>query len=138
MQLNLLPDEKPVTDPVCGMSVTPSRAAGSAVHDGITYYFCSASCQRKFVADPQQFLHAEAPASCCAHPQAAEPVAGTIYTCPMHPEVRQDHPGICPKCGMALEPQTIEADEGPSAEQTDMTRRFWIAAALGLPVFLIG
>ena len=136
MQLNLIPEEKTFTDPVCGMSVKPSSAAGTAVHDGVTYYFCSPSCQRRFVADPKLYLHAE---SCCAHePETAAPVAGTIYVCPMHPEVRQDHPGDCPKCGMALEPETVEPDEGPSAEQIDMTRRFWIAAALGLPVFLLG
>lgn len=89
-----------VTDPVCAMSVDPSHAAGSVVHDGRTYYFCSNSCRQKFQADPKRYLkpHATETSGMSAS------TGGTIYTCPMHPEVRQDHPGTCPKCGMTLEP----------------------------------
>src|ERR1019366_6113830 len=87
------------TDPVCAMTVDLSHAAGSAVHDGRTYYFCSKSCQRKFQADPAKFT-VDTPQSSMPPPSAC----GPTYTCPMHPEVRQDHPGTCPKCGMTLEP----------------------------------
>jgi Cu+-exporting ATPase len=144
MELNVLPQESLVTDPVCGMSVAPSRAAGSATHNGTTYYFCSVSCQRKFQADPERYLSAEQETSCCSHDHmndvtpAAVSAPGAVYTCPMHPEVVSDRPGPCPKCGMALEPKTVAADDGPNPEQIDMTRRFGVAVLLGLPVFLIG
>ena len=119
-----------VTDPVCGMTVDPASAKYSAEHAGDTYYFCSAKCHDKFVADPTAYLvKAEAP------PHAAAP--GTIYTCPMHPQIRQDHPGNCPICGMTLEPEMPTAETGPSAELVDMTRRFWIGTALAVPVFLL-
>ncbi len=95
------------TDPVCGMTVDPATARATAVHDGKTYYFCCPSCQTKFVADPARYLSPTA-----AQPPAAKP--GTSYTCPMHPEVRQDHPGACPKCGMGLEPVG-----GAPAEKTE-------------------
>lgn len=120
------------TDPVCGMSDTPESAAGSASHVGNTYFFCSASCLRKFQANPDQYL---APV-----PQPAAPSAATgesIYTCPMHPDVVSNQPGNCPKCGMALEPRVATAEEGPSDEYLDMRRRFWIGAALSLPVVMI-
>ena len=86
-------------------------------------------CRAKFEADPDRYLN----------PGAPEPPAptGTIYTCPMHPEVRQEGPGSCPICGMALEPETITADAGPNHELADMTRRLWIAAALAAPVFVL-
>jgi Cu+-exporting ATPase len=117
-------------DPVCGMTVDPARTAHHASHDGQTYHFCSARCREKFIADPGQYL--------APPPAGAAPAApGTIWTCPMHPEVRQDHPGACPICGMALEPELVSADSGPSLELVDMTRRFWIALALSLPVFLL-
>ncbi|MCZ8352064.1 heavy metal translocating P-type ATPase [Sphingorhabdus buctiana] len=119
-----------VIDPVCGMSVDPQKTAHHASHAGSDYHFCSAGCREKFVADPQRYLN-----------KAAAPIAqdqpGTIWTCPMHPEVRQDHPGACPICGMALEPAMVTADEGPSAELIDMTRRFWIGLALSLPVLVL-
>jgi len=119
-----------VKDPVCGMTVDPATAAHRADHDGETYYFCSAGCREKFVADPARYLnHASAPNEDAA--------AGTIWTCPMHPEVRQDHPGACPICGMALEPAQVTADAGPSPELIDMTRRFWIGLALAIPVFAL-
>ena len=127
-----------VTDPVCGMHIDPAKAAGNWEYQGTRYYFCNPGCLKKFQADPEKYLHADAPTPMDEEPQAP---AGTIYFCPMDPEVRQDRPGFCPKCGMALEPDLstapIGADEGPSAELVDMTRRMWIGAVLGLPVFLL-
>lgn len=116
-------------DPVCGMTVVPP-GAGSFEHQGQRYYFCSKNCLEKFKTNPQKYLE---PAGDSA-PQA---VAGATYTCPMHPEVVQDKPGACPKCGMALEPMMPVAESGPDPELVDMQRRFWIAAALSLPVFAI-
>jgi Cu+-exporting ATPase len=118
-------------DPVCGMSVDPATAEHQAEHAGATYYFCSAGCRGKFVAEPAKYL---APAT-QVPPNPAH--AGTIYTCPMHPQIRQDHPGSCPICGMALEPEVATEATGPSAELVDMTRRFWIALALSIPVFVL-
>ena len=121
-----------VKDPVCGMTVDPHTAKHRAAHNGHPYYFCSAGCRTKFEADPARYLD---PAGAAAD---ADPVpAGTIYTCPMHPEVRQVGPGICPICGMALEPAMVGADTGPSEELVDMRRRFWIGLVLTLPVFLL-
>ena len=121
----------PSKDPVCGMTVDPATAAHRSGYHGRQHYFCSAGCQTKFEADPERYV---APA-----PRAAPPVAGagTIYTCPMHPEIRRDTPGSCPICGMALEPVMITAGEGPSPELIDMTRRFWIGLVLTVPVFLL-
>jgi Cu+-exporting ATPase len=147
-------------DPVCGMSVDPATARHKAAHAGATYYFCSAGCRGKFVAEPEKYLMKPAAApGCCrpahrapdapmpdgeahghaprAQPQSQNPAPGAIYTCPMHPEIRQDHPGACPICGMALEPETPAAAAGPSAELVDMARRFWIALALSVPVFVL-
>ena len=121
-----------VTDPVCGMSVDPHTAKHRAEHNGHPYYFCSAGCRTKFVADPARYIDlATAPAKAEAVPE------GTIYTCPMHPEVRQVGPGACPICGMALEPVLVGADTGPSQELVDMTRRFWIGLAFAVPVFVL-
>ena len=120
----------PVVDPVCGMTVDPEQTAYHATYAGHDYHFCSAGCRAKFVGDPEAYLNKS----------AAEPVAapeGTIWTCPMHPEIRQDHPGACPICGMGLEPEMVTADTGPSAELTDMSRRFWIGLALAIPVFIL-
>ena len=105
-------------DPVCGMPVT-EQSEHRFEHAGRPYYFCSAKCQGKFAANPLQYLASTAPVD------AAPAVAGTIYTCPMHPEIRQDHPGNCPICGMTLEPvmPTLDDDENP--ELADFTRRFW-------------
>jgi P-type Cu+ transporter len=116
-------------DPVCGMTVDPHTAKHRAEIGGKTWYFCCARCREKFEADPAQYL-GEKPA-----PKPAPP--GAIYTCPMHPEVRQQGPGDCPICGMALEPEEVTADTGPSEELVDMTRRFWIGLALTLPVFAL-
>ncbi len=110
--------------------VDPATAKHSAQHDGDTYYFCSAGCKAKFEADPQRYLEPQ-------QAKAAPVDSSAIYTCPMHPEVRQVGPGSCPKCGMALEPETITADTGPNEELIDMSRRFWIGLALALPVFLL-
>ncbi|MDW2981084.1 heavy metal translocating P-type ATPase [Rhodanobacter sp. KK11] len=118
-----------VKDPVCGMDVDPLTAKHRAEHDGHAYHFCSARCREKFVAGPLAWLE-DRPA-----PPAVPP--GTIYTCPMHPEIRQVGPGDCPICGMALEPMmpTLDADDG--GELASMTRRFWWLVALTLPVFAL-
>jgi len=122
--------DKTVTDPVCGMAVDPGSATHRAIHGGTTYYFCSARCREKFTADPDHYLRGQ------GAPESEAP-PGTIYTCPMHPEVRQVGPGSCPICGMALEPETVAADTGPNAELVDMTRRFWIGLGLALPVLVL-
>ena len=119
-----------VKDPVCGMTVDPHTAKHRHTHEGHPYYFCSARCREKFIAEPAKYL---SPAST---PAEAVP-EGTIYTCPMHPEIRQVGPGACPICGMALEPDVVTADAPPNAELADMTHRFWIGLALALPVFLL-
>jgi len=115
-----------VRDPVCGMMVDPHKTPHRAEHAGHPYYFCSAGCRAKFVADPARYL---------GEIKKPEPVPeGTIYTCPMHPEIRRPGPGSCPICGMALEPELVAQDPGPNPELVDMTRRFWIGTALALPV----
>jgi P-type Cu+ transporter len=113
-----------VRDPVCGMMVDPQKAAGSAVHQGQTYHFCSKGCAAKFQADPEKYLH----------PQAVPEVmdretTGVEYTCPMHPEIRQIGAGSCPKCGMALEPVSVTLDsvDEINPEYKDMLRRFWFS-----------
>jgi P-type Cu+ transporter len=116
-----------VRDPVCGMTVDPATAKFQAKENGVTYYFCSAGCRSKFVADPAAYAEQS------ATPKPA--AAGVIYTCPMHPQIRQNGPGNCPICGMTLEPLTATAETGPSPELTDMSRRFWVALVLTLPVF---
>ncbi len=122
--------EQGVKDPVCGMTVDPHTAKHRHTYNGRPYYFCSAGCQEKFAANPTLYLERE--------PRLADPVpAGTIYTCPMHPEIRQPGPGSCPICGMALEPELVSADTGPNPELADMTRRFWIGLALAAPVFAL-
>ena len=116
-------------DPVCGMRVDPATAKHRFSYNGQDYFFCSARCRERFEAEPKKYLE----------PGEREPAApaGTIYTCPMHPEVRQVGPGSCPICGMALEPQQVSLDDAPDPELADMTRRFWIALVLTLPVFVI-
>ena len=121
-------DTQTVTDPVCGMQVNPSKTEHHMDHDGISYVFCSRGCQEKFTQDPDRYLH-PAPA-----PQTIE---GGGYTCPMHPEVVQDEPGSCPKCGMALEPMVVTGEEEEDPELRDMTRRFWISALLTVPVMIL-
>ena len=117
-------------DPVCGMDVEPQDAAGSHEHDGQTYYFCGRHCLEKFRADPGKFL---APKPSTPSPQHSD----SVYTCPMHPEIRQRGPGACPKCGMDLEPLEVTGDEEENPELRSMTRRFWVSLVLTLPVFVI-
>jgi len=158
---------KEVVDPVCGMTIAPDDAVGKLDHAGQTYYFCSESCLERFRSDPTRFLTApsktaptptdvEADYTCPMHPEvrhkgpgscakcgmvlepvSVAPVTKTEWTCPMHPEIVRDQPGSCPICGMALEPRTVTLEEGPNPELVDMTRRFWVSAALTLPLLLI-
>jgi len=136
-------------DPVCGMTVDPAKAAAHFEHRGETYFFCARGCAQKFSADPQRYLNPSptaAPSSAIAthasiRPAAPRaPAAGqqTRYTCPMHPEIVQLGPGSCPKCGMALEPMDIVADETPDAEYLSMRKRFFFSAILSVPVLVLG
>ena len=118
-----------VKDPVCGMNVDPASAKIKAEFAGATYFFCSPGCRDKFVADPSRYVAESA--------SPPSPAGGTIYTCPMHPEVRQVGPGACPICGMALEREAPTAAAAPNAELLDMTRRFWIGLILAAPVVAI-
>lgn len=117
-------------DPVCGMKVDPQAPRGGTFHyKGQDYFFCSDRCRTRFSDAPESFLA----------PKAKEPEApaGTIYTCPMHPEITQVGPGSCPICGMALEPEVASLDDTPDPELAHMSRRFWISVALTIPVFVI-
>jgi Cu+-exporting ATPase len=156
-----------VKDPVCGMDVDPATAAHRTEHEGNTYYFCCGGCAGRFRKDPQAFLakaakpqggaanaaakyicpmcpgiESERPAPCPKCGMALEPAAPALarprtrYTCPMHPEIVRDEPGDCPKCGMALQP-TVLAPEERNPELVDMTRRFWIGAALTVPLVVL-
>jgi Cu+-exporting ATPase len=117
-----------ILDPVCGMTVDPHSAKHRADYHGRTYYFCSARCREKFAAEPERFLDDQV---------ADDPVPeGTVYTCPMHPEIQQIGPGTCPKCGMALEPMMPTTD-GNDHELESVRRRFWISAVLAVPLVLI-
>ncbi len=121
-------------DPVCGMAVT-AQSSHVLHHEGTDVFFCSAGCWTKFAADPSKYTGSSVRE---AMPEAAAPVpAGTVYTCPMHPEVRQDHPGACPKCGMALEPEMPTLDEGESPELIDFRRRFWWTLPLTIVVTVL-
>jgi P-type Cu+ transporter len=154
-------------DPVCGMTIDQATAAGTWDYKGRRYYFCHPSCLERFKADPEAFLStrpaesAQAPAAtryiCPMDPEverdqpgacpkcgmALEPDLSTVpserveYTCPMHPEIVRDEPGACPICGMALEPRTVAVETPPNPELAGMTRRMWMAAALGAPVFVL-
>jgi heavy metal translocating P-type ATPase len=139
------------SDPVCGMAVDPTAGGPHVRFDGETYYFCSERCRHRFVAEPaaavRSLRHDHGTGDGVDHrprPMGSSAAAGphsdavTVeYTCPMHPEIRQLGPGSCPICGMALEPVTVAADEGPSAELVDMTRRFWAAVGLSVPVLVL-
>ena len=124
------PTQASAVDPVCGMTVDAANPkGGSAGHDGTTYHFCNPKCRDKFIADPARYLT----------PRTPEPVvAGATYTCPMHPEVRQQGPGTCPYCGMALEPDMPSLDEEANPELHDFGRRFWWTLPLTLAVFALG
>jgi Cu+-exporting ATPase len=126
-------------DLICGMNVDPATAKHHADHAGETYLFCSADCQSKFATDPARYI-AQSDAAHPAHHRhdasAMKPPVGAdvIYTCPMHPQIRHKGPGHCPICGMALEPLNAAEMDGPNPELIEMTRRFWVSAALALPV----
>ena len=143
-------------DPVCGMMVEPAKAAGQHEYKGTLYYFCNPSCLVRFKAEPEKFL---APGfrpmgmagmglvrlggpRLAVHPSQAavvpRPALAVRYLCPMCAGVVSDRPSACPKCGMALEPETVSLEELPNPELTDMTRRFWIALALSAPLVLYG
>src|SRR6266436_6774184 len=146
-------------DPVCGMSVDPAKAAGKVQYGGKTYYFCSARCAERFSKEPEKFLAAPGTAGMhknhAAHatdapgPSAAPaikdetaPLEGkgkdVRYTCPMHPQIVQIGPGTCPICGMALEPMDVFAEVEADPEYDSMRLRFWVSAALSLPLLLLG
>jgi Cu+-exporting ATPase len=111
------------------MKVDPARSPHHHSHAGRLHHFCSASCRTQFAAEPERFL--------LARVRTPQSPSGTIYTCPMHPQIRQPAPGSCPICGMALEPATVGEETGPNPELIDMTRRFWIGAALTIPVVVL-
>ncbi|MEQ8322060.1 MAG: heavy metal translocating P-type ATPase [Rhodospirillales bacterium] len=118
------------TDPVCGMTVDRGTAKHVHQHDDEQHYFCSTKCETKFKDNPENYLG--------DRPEPEPMPEGTIYTCPMHPEIEQVGPGTCPKCGMALEPMGVpSADEGPSPELVDFKRRFAIGAVLTLPLLVL-
>ncbi len=129
-------DNAAITDPVCGMKVT-SDSEHRFTHEGEEYYFCSSGCLKKFSADPGKYLKPSTSDSKHENHdnEQARAGAGVAYTCPMHPEIVQDHPGSCPKCGMALEPYSVDVEEDTS-ELDDMTRRFWVGVLLAIPVFV--
>ncbi len=116
-------------DPVCGMSVDPATSPHRAEHHGQEQVFCSAGCRTKFIADPERYLEPQ------REPTAAMP--GAIYTCPMHPRIRQEGPGACPICGMALEQETVTAEVPVNHELVDFTRRFQVGLVLTVPVFVL-
>ena len=122
-------DHSQLKDPVCNMNVT-DQSVHHFDYQHHPYYFCGAKCRTKFIADPQAYLH--------PIPKEPEPVKpGAIYTCPMHLEIRQDHPGSCPLCGMALEPEIPSLDEGENPELISYRRRFWWTLPLTLSVFIL-
>jgi Cu+-exporting ATPase len=123
-----------VHDPVCGMMVDPTTSQHRFERHGETFHFCSAGCRAKFAADPAKYLARKNEEQKEGEPEMP---AGTIYTCPMHPEIRQVGPGSCPICGMALEPEVASLETGPNPELADMTRRFWIGGALALPAVVL-
>jgi len=120
-----------VRDPVCGMTVDPAGAAAEVEHAGTRYYFCSAGCAAKFRADPERYVGPP------KRTPPAPPPAGTIYTCPMHPEIIRDGPGACPICGMALELRTATLEDEENPELVDMRQRFWVSTLLTVPVVAI-
>ncbi|MFV0369268.1 MAG: heavy metal translocating P-type ATPase [Hyphomicrobiaceae bacterium] len=124
-------------DPVCGMSVTIATAKHEHNYNGTTYYFCNPRCKEKFIADPQRYLDEDLKRA-AAEKEAADAAPGSMWTCPMHPEIVQDHPDTCPICGMALEPMGVPpADAGPNPELVDFRRRLWIALPLTIPLVII-
>ncbi|MBX3694580.1 MAG: heavy metal translocating P-type ATPase [Steroidobacteraceae bacterium] len=132
MQTHASADGRTATDPVCGMKVDPEKTPHHATHRGTVYHFCGARCRERFSADPEEYL-VPRPAAAPAEPAPA----GAIYTCPMHPEIRQPGPGSCPKCGMALEPEMPGPEEEDNPELRDFTRRFLASLPLTLVVFVL-
>jgi P-type Cu+ transporter len=136
--LHAAPREK---DPVCGMSVDPAKAAGKVNHAGKTYYFCSPRCAERFRNEPEKFLAAPGTAAmdhaAVSQAPSAAGAQGVRYTCPMDPQIVQIGPGTCPICGMALEPMDIIAEEQPDPEYESMRKRFWVSAALSLPLLIL-
>jgi len=127
---DLTGEAESATDPVCGMSVKIDGAKHMTTHEGVHYYFCRAGCQTKFETEPRKYLEPQ--------PEAEPAPPGTMYTCPMDPEIVQEGPGTCPICGMALEPMGIPTgDEGPNPELIDFTRRFQVGAALTVPLLIV-
>ncbi|RCS24375.1 heavy metal translocating P-type ATPase [Phyllobacterium salinisoli] len=124
-------DQPLARDPVCGMNVDPNAGKPTAEYEGRVFHFCSAGCHKKFEADPARYASGE--------PRPQEPAKpGTLYTCPMHPEIVRDKPGSCPLCGMALEPMGVPTgDEGPNPELVDFTHRLWISAACSIPLLVV-
>ncbi|WP_269932728.1 heavy metal translocating P-type ATPase [Aminobacter sp. HY435] len=116
-------------DPVCGMDVARDTARHFLKYEGTGHYFCSSTCEGKFTAEPAKYLSGK--------PAVQAMPKGTQYTCPMHPEIIRDKPGSCPICGMALEPLMPSADDGPNPELVDFTHRFWVSAALSIPLLVI-
>jgi P-type Cu+ transporter len=133
-----MPVKAAAIDPVCGMNVDPDTAPAQTAFEGKTYYFCCAHCLKKFQAEPQKYLagHVE-PMRLQMAPSAPQTGAVRQYICPMDPEVVSDKPGACPKCGMALEPRDVPAEDDADPEQAKMTRLFWIALAAAIPVLAL-
>jgi len=127
--------EGPQVDPVCGMTIQPESAAGSHVHEGKTYHFCSTGCLAKFRQDPAAFLIP--PTQHITKPTAVPPGSKVEYICPMDPQVVSTEPGACPICGMALEPKVVTLEERPNPELLDMSRRFWISLGPALVVMIL-
>ena len=119
-----------VKDPVCGMIVDPAKTVHHADYDGHLFHFCSAGCRTKFIADPALVVDPPEDIALAAP-------AGSIWTCPMHPEIRRESPGTCPICGMALEPAAPSSDQGPNPELIDFTRRLWVSAVLAVPLLAL-
>ncbi len=126
------PDTRTVVDPVCGMTVDTAAGKPSYDHNGKLFHFCSQGCRDKFVANPDHYILGQ-------HRRVAEEApSGTIFTCPMHPEIEQQGPGNCPICGMALEPTGFPSgEEGPNRELVDFKRRFWVGAVLAVPLLIL-
>ena len=117
-------------DPVCGMTVNPAKSEHQADYMGKAFHFCSAGCKAKFIADPERYLKANLPPETIA-------TEGAMWTCPMHPQIRQAGPGSCPICGMALEPVAPSLEGAPNPELVDFTRRLWVAGVLSIPLLLL-
>ena len=121
-------------DPVCGMTVDPAKTPHHVEFEGHQHHFCSAGCLAKFIADPHRYLHGSADKAAIS---AEDVPQGTIWTCPMHPQIRQRGPGSCPICGMALEPLEPSLDDRPNPELVDMSGRLWISTALSVPLVIL-